>query len=287
LGTAWYAPKTLEELQQTLRRMTPDSRILGGGSDLVIRMRQESFEPDALLYTGEVAEFRSIVIGEHALIIGAAATMDEIIQAGLGSGFGALPDAALGIGSVQIRHTATIGGNIATASPAADLLPPLFLFGAEVEIVSPGGLVRRPIDEVVVGAGKTTLRYDECLARIIVPTCGPAGFRSTFAKLGFRKKVTISRIGIAVGLVLDEHRVATCAKVVVGAIAPTPVRIPKAEEALLGHPLTDDVKTRVGDAVSDVIRSITNRAYKIGAARGVAADALDRFSSFQPPRRAS
>jgi carbon-monoxide dehydrogenase medium subunit len=279
LATICHAPRTLAELQQALAQMTPKSRVVGGGSDLVIQMHEGSCEPDALLYTGDILDLHSVVKADNALSIGAAATMDEIIEAGLSDRFGAITDAALGMGSVQIRGVATLGGNVGSASPAGDAIPPLFLLDAEVDIATPDGVVRKPIDEVVVGAGKTSLRHDQCIVRFIMPAPRYANFRSAFVKIGFRKAVTISRIGVAVGLVLDANGVATHAKVVAGAIAATPVRIPKAEEALLGNRLTDDVKARVGEALSDVIRKTTNRAYKIGAARGVAADVLDRFNA--------
>ena len=283
MDTICYAPRTLAELRQALERMTPNSRILGGGSDLIIRMRNGSCEPDALLYTGDAADLHAVVKGDDAVTIGAAATMDEIVTAELGEELGAITDAALDMGSVQIRNSATIGGNIASASPAADLLPPLFLLGADIEVASPDGFFRKPIDQVVTGPGTTSLRHNDCMTRIIVPVPSRKGFRSAFVKLGFRKTVTISRIGLAVGLVLDDSGAATFANVVAGAISARPVRVPKAEAALLGHRLTDEVKARVGAAVSEMIMKITpdmfDREYKVGAARGVAEDVLDRFIS--------
>jgi CO/xanthine dehydrogenase FAD-binding subunit len=290
VDTICYAPKTLGELRRALARMTPDSRILGGGSDLIIRLRNGACAPDALLYTGDARELHAILKDDDAVTIGAAATMDEIVAAKLGENLGAIADAAVDMGSVQIRNSATIGGNIASASPAGDLIPVLFLLDADIEVASPDGLFRKPIDQVVVGPGKTSLAHNECITRIIVPVPRLKGFRSAFVKLGFRKAVTISRIGLAVGLVLDDHGAATFAKVVAGAISPRPVRVPKAEEALLGNRLTADVKVRVGAALSELIQEITpkefDRDYKVGAARGVAEDVLDRFTS-RPSRPAT
>jgi carbon-monoxide dehydrogenase medium subunit len=280
--TNCYAPRTLDELRLALAQMTPNSKILGGGSDLIIRINNGAYEPDALLYTGDAAELHAIAKSEDAVSIGAASTMDEIVAAGLGEKFGAITDAAAAMGSAQIRNSATTGGNIASASPAGDLIPALFLLQADIDVATPAGSFRRPIDQVVVGPGKTSLQHNECITRIIVPLPRVAGFRSAFAKLGFRKAVTISRIGLAVGLVLDEGGVATFANVVAGAISTRPVRVPKAEAALIGNRLTGEVKARVGAALSDLIMQITpvmfDRDYKAGAARGVAEDVLDRFS---------
>lgn len=282
METTCYTPKTLEELRQALAQMTPASKILGGGSDLIMRINNGTCEPDALLYTGDADALHAIVMGEDTVSIGAAATMDEIVRAGLGDKLGAITDAAADMGSVQIRNSATIGGNIASASPAGDLIPVLFLLGADIEVASPDGFFRKPIDKVVAGPGKTSLRHNECITRVIVPLPRPDGFRSAFVKLGFRKAVTISRIGLAVGLVLDGNGTVTSASVVAGAISTKPVRVPKAEAALVGNRLTAKVKASVGAALSELILQITpemfDRDYKVGAARGAAEDVLDRFT---------
>ena len=119
-------PKTWEEIPGYLGQMTEKSRVVGGGTDLIIKMRLGALDPDALCYLGYVKELKEIREDGENLVIGAYATMTEIeTDPRVRERFPALMDAASDVGSLQIRNNGTIGGNIGNASPAGDLLPVL------------------------------------------------------------------------------------------------------------------------------------------------------------------
>lgn len=275
-----YNPENYEELQRDLKELTTRSKIIGGGTDLIIHLNLHGIEPDALLYIGGVEKVNQIIEHEDDVEIGAACTMTMLEKSPLmNRHFRAIVDAASDVGSPQIRNHGTIGGNIANASPAADTLPVLFLLNAEVVIMGPNGLRTAPIAKTVLGPGKTSLTHQEAIVAFRIKKRN-ANTKNAFRKLGFRGKVTISRIGAAVELVLDKETV-TVARVMIGAISLTPRRCEAAEEALLGTTLDKETIKKAGKAVSDLIMEITpekfDRDYKVHAAKGVMEDVLLTF----------
>ena len=272
-------PNNMAELRRDLSRMTPDSKIVGGGTDLTIDMRNGRLSPDILLYLGDIEDLRAIYTESGCIRVGANATMHEIAVSGIfGREYGAITDAAAEIGSRQVRNLATIGGNIAGASPGADMLPVLFLHKAELEIASPEGLCRKPVSEVVLSPGRTSLKHNEAITAIYLPPPPCVNYNSVFVKLGYRQKVTISRISLAVGLAFDIDGTVTFAEVVAGAISDVPVHVKKAEQILYGSKITPEIKTKAGEALSALIKELTpGKDYKISAAMGIAEDALNRF----------
>lgn len=272
----------MAELHALLGQMTEQGKVIGGGSDLIIRMNMGLCEPDALLFPGRVPVLRQIRAEADFVEIGAAATMAELARSALLQGkLEAIAHAAADVGSTQIRNNATIGGNLANASPAGDLIPILFLLEARVVIASPEGLRTLPVEEVVTGPSRTCLRHNEAIVAIRVPVPPSPGYRSAFCKLGFRKAVTISRIGLAVGLDTADGIVRD-ARVVVGAISLTPLRLPRAEELLRGAAMDSLPSAAVGEALSDLILEVTpemfDRDYKIRAARGIVEDVFRRLA---------
>lgn len=276
-----YAPKNMEDLFLDLAKMTPDSKIIAGGTDLNICLHKGVIKTDSLLYVGGINEMRQIVETDGKIEIGAAATMSEIAKSPfLQGGLAAIADAAADVGSTQIRNNATIGGSVATASPAGDIIVPLFLLKAEAMIANSKGELRRvPISEVVVGPRENSLRYDEAIIKFVLPTALP-GRRSAFVKLGSRKAVTVARISLAAILDVTEDGIVNAAQMMAGAIYDVPLRLEEAEQYILGKRLDETVET-VGRMISDLIwknpRMSLSRDYKMAAARGVVDDLFKRF----------
>ena len=273
-----YTPKTLQEIPACLGRMTEKDKIIGGGTDLIIRLNMGLSKPDALCYLGYVDELKRITAEEDRLVIGAYATMTGIENhPAVKEYFPALMDAASDVGSLQIRNNGTIGGNIGNASPAGDLLPVLYLYNAQVEIMGAEGNRVEPIEQIIAGPGRTTLASTAAVTRIFLPR--PA-FVSSFVKLGFRRKVTISRIGIALGVQMDGDYVKDV-RLVIGAISLKPVRLTAAEEFLRGKPLNESNIMEAARILSDLIMEITprefDRDYKVFASRGIVMDAFKRL----------
>jgi xanthine dehydrogenase FAD-binding subunit len=277
-----YAPNTIAELFSDLAKLTPQGKIIAGGTDLTIRLRSGLVKADALLYVGDISEMHQIVETGGKVEIGAAATIREVAESPfLCGGLAAVADAASGLGSAQIRNTATIGGNVANASAAGDIILPLFLLKAEVMIASGSGESRRaPISKVVLGPGKTGFRYDEAIVKFLLPL-PQQGRHSAFVKLGFRKAVSVARIDLAASLEMAEDGLIAATEMMAGAISQVPVRLEAAEEYMLGKRLDDTVET-VGRMLSDYILENTpkefDRDYKAGAARGAVDDLFKRFS---------
>lgn len=270
-----YIPNTLEELGEALGRLTENSLILAGGTDLVLRLRSKNLQPDALLSLGSVPALREIEITPERASIGAMATMAEIKKAVDGlPDLQALADAAGGVGSPQIRNKGTIGGNAVNASAAADLPPVLWLLNARVEIMGPGGALRTiPVQELPDGHQGNTLALGEAAVRFIIDRTALSGWRSAFVKLGHRSQVTISRIGMAMALLQNEDGTVRDARVVAGAIKPVPFPLPAAEDILRGKKPDPALAIELGET----FKGNTRRVYKENAAKGVFQDTLLRF----------
>lgn len=275
MNTVCYCPNTMEELGRDLGQLTPDSLILAGGTDLVLRLRSRNLLPDAILSLDGVPQLREIEISPERASIGAMATMARVKEAVDGlPDLQALADAAGGVGSPQIRNKGTIGGNVANASAAADLPPVLWLLDAQAEIMGPGGALRTvSVRELPDGNQRNTLAVGEVVVRFLISRAPLAGWRSVFEKLGHRSQVTISRIGMAMALKQDAEEVIQDARIVVGAIKPVPFPLPAAEEILRGKRPDPELAVSLGET----FKGNTRRVYKENAAKGVFQDTLLRF----------
>jgi len=168
---AYERPATLAEAVALLDAHGPDARLLAGGTDLIIRLRDGSAHPAVVIDVKRIAEINSTIREENGTVtIGAAAVVADIATSEpVRRHFEALADAAAVVGSVQIRNRATLAGNICNASPAADTAPALLVYGAAVVAVGPKGTRRIPIDEFFVRSGVTTLDRGELVTAIELP----------------------------------------------------------------------------------------------------------------------
>lgn len=282
--SAVTAPGNRTELLAALAGMTERSRVLAGGTDLAIELRQRpDYSPDLLLYLGNVAELRVIESKGARLRIGAAATMQRVACAlGNDPRTLALAEAARQMGSPQIRNKATIGGNAANASPAADLLPGLFLLDSRACLLDATGRETRiPMADLYSGAGKTILTPGEILTGFDIDLSVWEGHESHFSKLGYRQHVTVSRVSAAAAVIRDKDGIVERVRFVVGAITPQPLRVAAAEQLIVGKKLDDrlalEVSSLVAEAILSVPRVSPSRAYKVTAVRGVIDDLFRKF----------
>jgi carbon-monoxide dehydrogenase medium subunit len=168
---AYARPSSVAEAVALLAAGGADARVLAGGTDLIIRLRDGSLRPSLVVDVKRIADLDP-TIREAAgrLVIGATTTMTDIAaDPRVRAWFEALAEAASVVGSVQIRNRATLAGNVCNASPAADTAPSLLVYGAEVVARGPGGERRIPVDELFVRSGVTTLRPDELVTAIELP----------------------------------------------------------------------------------------------------------------------
>lgn len=278
-----HVPKTLTELQQMLKDFTDRTRILAGGTDLTIALNKKTINPDQLVVLSCINELMGIQEHEDMVQIGAATTFSEIEASKIiRNYYPALAEAAADLGSVQIRNTATIGGNIANASPAGDSLPVLMALDGRVSMMDKSGYIKEfSIDEFLVGAGKTLLKPGQVIVNIKIPIPSPA-FRSAFVKLGSRSKVTIALVNLAGALSLDDKAGIKTARIVLGAVYEKPLRVPEAEYLLENGKYDEDLLHKVVEILSHLIEEKHRAAsltweYKKRAVRGVVYDLMNKL----------
>ena len=187
-------PKTLDEALR-LKSEHPEARPIQGGTDLMVELNFDRGRPETILNLNEVAELRGWSRGDGALRLGSGLTYAEIEHGELREVLPALAEASRTVGSPQIRNRGTIGGNLGTASPAGDALPPLLIEDAEVECASVRGARRIPLAEFVTGVKRTVLDPDELITAVhLTPSNAP----QTFMKVGPRNAMVIAVVSLAV-----------------------------------------------------------------------------------------
>jgi CO/xanthine dehydrogenase FAD-binding subunit len=235
---AYHRPATLEEACGILAA-EPRAAILAGGTDLMVHLRQpqRGKRPPAVVNVKRIPGLATIDVRAGAIRLGALATLTALTEHPvIAAEYPVLPFTARYMGSPAIRHLATVGGNLCNASPAADLPPVLLVLDAEVGIVGPGGARQLPLDRFFRGPGETVLAAGELLAWVEVPR-KHAGWTVRYERLDVRRAMDIAIVGVALALRHSGARVAE-ARLALGAVAPTPIRVPEAEAALVAGGLT-------------------------------------------------
>jgi xanthine dehydrogenase FAD-binding subunit len=270
-------PACLEEIFFLLERH-PEVLAMAGGTDLLVRLRRE-FTPDdrPLLLLANVAELQGISDTGNEISIGAATTLTRLIADPL-AGLHALLliSAACTIGGPAVRNMATIGGNISTASPAGDSLPPLYVLGAEVELASAHGKRRLPIREFVAGPGRTQLHKREIITRILLPHAEQFTFW-TFEKVGLRRSLAMAVTSFAGMMRLSACGMVEEARFAWGSVGPTVVRLPELEAELVGARMDSDTIRNAAETVRRGVSPIDDIRATADYRRSVAANLLTRF----------
>jgi CO/xanthine dehydrogenase FAD-binding subunit len=187
-------PTSLDEAVR-LKAMEPDAWPIQGGTDVMVALNFDRARPETVLNLNEVAELRGFTRENGTLRLGAGLTYSEIEHGELHEMLPALAEASRTVGSPQIRNRGTIGGNLGTASPAGDAIPPLAVAGAEVECVSVRGVRTVPLLEFVTGVKRNALEPDELIAAVrLAPDAAP----QTFMKIGPRNAMVIAVVSLAV-----------------------------------------------------------------------------------------
>jgi aerobic carbon-monoxide dehydrogenase medium subunit len=227
---SYFAPTEVGEAVKLLAEHGEKAAILAGGTDLVAQLNYYEVKPSALLYIGGLG-LDYVKEEDGKLVIGAGTTVAHLIASDLvAEKFGVLLAAARTHASPAVRTAATIGGNLGTASPAGDLIPPLLVMDAEVVLASARGERSVPVKDFFTGPGETVRAADELIVEIQVPLLQGS---AVFQKIGRRKAQICSIASAAVRLEMDGG-VCKDARIVLGSMAPKPIRCPKAEEMLKG-----------------------------------------------------
>jgi len=235
----YYAPTSLNEALGLLAEQGRRARALAGGTDLLLKMRAGRLAPGCLINIKRLPELRGLSYDEtQGLRLGALTTVAEIMASpDVCSRYPALAHAAATMASVQIRNLATVGGNLCNAAPSADLAPPLIALGAQVHIAGPRGERSVALEEFLLGPGQTALADDELLVALTLPP-PERGLTAVYLKHTPREAMDIAIVGVATAVTLNDG-VCISARIVLGAVAPTPLVAREAGEALIGRPLEE------------------------------------------------
>ncbi len=245
---------SIEEALDFLAEQGPRTRVIAGGTDLVVELRSlrpgDPVSPRFILDISGIGGLKGIREEGEGIILGPLATHAEIAGSEiLRARAGPLPCASAAVGAAQHRSVGTVGGNVINASPAADTVPALVALDAEAVFLSRAGERRLLLKEIFVKPYSTKIRPDELLARIRFRKL-PASARSSFLKLGRRNALAVARMNVAVVLFLEGGMVAE-ARIAPGSATPTPDRIGPAEEVLIGKAPTEELIVRAGERVGE------------------------------------
>jgi carbon-monoxide dehydrogenase medium subunit len=257
----YAAPRTLAETVALLAGKGEQARVLAGGSDILVQMRENRRHVELLVDVKHVPELNGLDVSRTGgLVLGAAVPCYRICeQAEVQRFYPGLVDAVSLVGGVQIQSRASVGGNLCNASPAADTIPALIAHQAVCHIAGLANWRRDvPVESFCVAPGRTTLWPGEILVSLHLPAPAP---RSGGAYLRFipRGEMDIAVAGAGAHLTLDEQgRTCTAARVALAAVAPTPLLVPEAGDALAGTALGDTDLDRAADLARAAARPISD-----------------------------
>ena len=271
----YLKPTTLDEALSLLNQYGEKAKLIAGGTDVIVMIKQKTMAPDILISLQGIPGLDQIqyngTLNIGPMVTHRAIEKSEIIR----KNFTALTDAADVLGSVQIRNVATIGGNISTAAPSADTAPPLLALGAQIKLKSMKIARTIPIEQFFIGPGETILEKGEILTEILIPKPLP-NTGSAYWKLQRRLALDLPILGVGVLISLDKATV-TCSdllcttssistvlhsleeeelickeiRIALGVAAPTPIRAKRAEELLRGRKLSDELLEKVAFTASE------------------------------------
>lgn len=276
--TQVYLPKTLPELWSYLEG-EPQYVIYSGGTDLLVKIRSgKAAAPPAFICLERLAELREVRKTSTGIRIGAAANHAQLMRHPLiMSCLPVLARALQTLGSPLIRNMGTIGGNLCTASPAGDTLPPLYILQAEVELCTRNNVRILPIREFITGPGETQVQKGEILTGIVIEI--PEGFNiHHFEKVGQRKSLACAVASMAALLRLSSSGVIDSARLAWGSVGPTIVTAATVEEALIGNKLSRETLSAAAIRIKQIVEPIDDTRASANYRRIVSGNLLLRLS---------
>lgn len=278
-STELHQVTTLAEASELLQRFGSSARLLAGGTDLLVDLKTRRITAEHIISINRIDNLRGVALNAASLRIGALTTITDLDEAPLVCDHcPAILDATKSMAVRQVRNLATVGGNLASAVPCADLPPVFIAMNATVALWSPRGTRLLPLERFFLGPRRTARREDEILSRVEIPNA-PPGFGAAYARFGLREGNAIAVAAVAASLRLAADGAIEDARVVLGAVSPIPRLATKASELLLGSAPTDElfakaaeVATAEADPISDVRGSAAFRRelIRVLAARALA-----------------
>jgi len=253
----YYRPDNIQELLEFVNKVGARGKILAGGTDLISGVRAGKITLPENVIDINRAGLNSIDYSGGVVNVGAAAKLSDISASNIVTTRIPILAAAISeMGSTQVRNMGTIGGNLCNASPAADTAPPLLVLDSKLHIMGAGGEKVVSVHEFFLGPGKNLLSPKEVLTRIEVPM-QPLDAKCAFVKLGRRKSLTLSTVCVA-AIVRTKNGTFEDARIALGAVAPTPLRIRKAEESIKGKRVCEESIDEASTIVRNEVKPITD-----------------------------
>ncbi|HUL20431.1 MAG TPA: xanthine dehydrogenase family protein subunit M [Thermodesulfobacteriota bacterium] len=249
---------TLQEAFDAASASNGASAFLAGGTDLLVQIKEGKKHPRYVIDVKGVPEMAGVTLSGDELSIGALTSVRTLERSpSVAENAPLLAQAAAKLGSVQIRHRATIGGNLCNASPSADTAPALLALEAQTEIFGKTGARVMALDNFFLGPGTTVLGDGEILTRLKIPLSHKRN-GSVYYKLSARKAMDLAFVGVAVLLELDgSHRISK-ARMALAAVDPTPIRVPSAEKLLEGLRLTPETARESAELAAQSCKPISD-----------------------------
>ena len=265
-------PETLAALWQA-RQEYPDAVVLAGGTDLFVRLRGHSLQPPVFIGLERLSELNFIRIEGDTLLVGAAVNLEELRSHSALARVQVLRDALDSFASPPIRHSATIGGNLCTASPAGDCLPPLYVLDAVVTLASEAGRREMAVADFIAGPGRTALAPREIVTVVKIPL-PPSDAITSYSKVGKRKALAIAVTSMALAAALEPDRQLSHVRLAWGSVGPTVTALPEIEQLLTGKPLTMELLRQAAAQVAAAVKPIDDVRSSAAYRRQVAGNLL-------------
>ena len=246
-------PASINEAVELLAKYGEKAKILAGGTDLTVQIKEDVITPDLVIDIKGISELKELKFADNKLFIGANVTFAELIKSDVvKQNFRMLWEASETVASVGVRNLATVAGNICSAVPSLDSAPALLAYDAEVHVKSKSGERTIAIKDWFVGVKRTSIKADELLTGITL-TLPEGKSASCYKKLGRYSGEDLAQAGIGViALENNNYRIAFCA------VAPKPNRAVKTEQFLAGKQLTEDVIKKAQEIIATEISPITD-----------------------------
>jgi carbon-monoxide dehydrogenase medium subunit len=273
----YHRPVSLAEAFELLAEYGEAAKVIAGGTDVVPQLKYEKITPNHLITLMKISGLSDINEDNGGLSIGACARLCDVKQAcAQDLKVAALHDALRSIGKVQVMNMGTLGGNLCTASPAADSVPPLLVLKGRVTLASRKGSRTLGLEDFITGPYTAAMAADEIMTEIQIPPAKDYQ-GSAFLKVA-RVAADISKLSCAVALYRDDGRCVSC-RIALGAVAPAPMRIKEAEKLLAGRQIDSNLLDEAAASVSAKIRPISDirstEAYRRQVAAVIFKDAFD------------
>lgn len=237
----YHTPSTVDKAIDFMTQFRTTGRFIAGGTDLLLAMKKREVTPQHLISLKNIASLSGIATNETGIKIGALTTLAEIERSDIvKKKCVALWDAINVMASAQIRSLATIGGNLCSAVPSADTAPPLIALNASLKAVGPQQERVIAVEDFFVSPKETILNNNEILTEILIPKPS-ASSASCYIKLMRRRAMDLALVGVAAYVRLDsKKKVCKEARIALGAVAPTPIRVPEGEALLLNKAVKEE-----------------------------------------------